>query len=116
MKRDRVGYDRLDGRNRDFVVCAQWIWPIWATAPKQTDIVRAAEALYVVGHIGNRDHFPFTFRPLIETPSRIAVFRMDSRCRPVFFAIAFKSMVLAITTKARSDAIDQWWLSFVIAI
>jgi hypothetical protein len=48
-----------------------------------------------------------TFRPLIERPSRFAVFRMDAGARPVFFAIAFKSAVFAISTKARSDAIDR---------
>jgi hypothetical protein len=53
-------------------------------------------------------HSPFAFRPLIEMLNRFAVFRIDAGSRPVFFAIAFKSMVLAISTKARSDAIDQW--------
>jgi hypothetical protein len=75
-------------------------------AVQKTD-QRAFIVVQMISH-SCRLHFPFTFRPLIETPSRIAVFRMDSGCRPVFFAIAFKSMVLAISTKARSDAIDQW--------
>ena len=66
MQRDRVGHDRLDGRNRDFLAGAQRIRPVWATAPKQADIVRATEALYVVDHIGNRDHLAFTFSPSLD--------------------------------------------------
>jgi hypothetical protein len=47
------------------------------------------------------------FRLLIEMLNRIAVFRTDSGDRPVFFAIASKSIVLAISTSARSDAKDR---------
>jgi hypothetical protein len=48
-------------------------------------------------------HFPFAFRPFIETQSLIAVFKMDSGVRPVFFAIPFKSVHLAISISSRSE-------------
>jgi hypothetical protein len=44
---------------------------------------------------------------LIETQSLIAVFKMDSGVRPVFFAIAFKSMILAISISSRSETNER---------
>jgi hypothetical protein len=48
--------------------------------------------------------------------SRKAVLRMDIRFRPVFFAIVFKSMVLAISINWRSAAKVRLNLGFLTAL
>jgi hypothetical protein len=51
-------------------------------------------------------HFSLAFGRLIAMPKRIAVFEMDAGFRPIFFVIVSKSIVFAISIRARSDAID----------
>jgi hypothetical protein len=59
------------------------------------------------------NHYLLVFDPLIESPNRFAVLRIPSGFRPVFFAMAFRSIVRDSSINSRSAFIDGPRLLFM---